>query len=322
MEVLAHPDPFVLENALLERISAAQSGDPFAPVLVVVPSTRLAEHVERRIAERHGARLNVSVLHYHALISRILAAEATRPYRTLSRRLREAMLEAVLEAHPEEPWSRFARQRPGALDGLMEAVKDLREAGLTAAQVGETLREGERESSLARIYSAYVETLDRVLEEHGLADNTLRAREAAAGAERFASGFRAVIHHGAYELIGRNLELLRALDRGTTVTFLLPAEPGAPASRYAERFARRFLLEPDGELGRVANAEGGLIGSRLVALYDEAAEPEPVDPARVAFRNAQGDRAEIAIATRRALGALDDDTPPWESAIVARSLSP
>jgi ATP-dependent helicase/nuclease subunit B len=322
LELLAHPDPFVLEEALLAGVAGAQAGDPFAPVLVIVPTRRLAAHVERRIAERHGARLNVYVLQYHALVSRILAREGGDPYRRISARLLEATLESVLEKMPGEPWSGFVKKRPGALDGLMVSLNDLREAGLTTKQVIDSLRAAKREQSLGRIYSAWDETLGRLAEQHGLADETTRTRRAIEAAPAFASGFRTILHHGAYELVGINLDLLRALDGETTVTFLLPAEPGAPASAYAERFAERYLLKSGAEIRRVDDTPGGLIGPRLRALYDESAEPDPVDADRVGFRNAQGDRAEIAVATRRALGSVDEGSPPWEHAIVARSLSP
>jgi ATP-dependent helicase/nuclease subunit B len=322
LDLLAHPDPFVLEEALLAGIAGAQAGDPFAPVLVIVPTRRLAAHVERRIAERHGARLNVHVLQYHALVSRILAREGGDPYRRISSRLLEATLESVLEKMPDEPWSRFVSRRPGALDGLLSSLNDLREAGLTTKQVIDALRAGKREQSLGRIYSAWDEMLGHLAAKHGLADETSRTRRAIDTAPAFASGFRAIFHHGAYELVGINLDLLRALDGETTVTVLLPAQPGTPASAYAERFAERHLLEPGAEIGRADEGPGGLIGSRLPALYDESAEPDPVDSDRVVFRNAQGDRAEIAVATRRALGSVDATNPPWEHAIVARSLAP
>ena len=62
---MAHPDPFVLERELLDRVASAQADDPLAPVLIVVPTRRLAEHVQRKVAEDAGARLAVHVLTYH-----------------------------------------------------------------------------------------------------------------------------------------------------------------------------------------------------------------------------------------------------------------
>jgi hypothetical protein len=49
----------------------------------------------------------------------------------------------------------------------------------------------------------------------------------------FAARFSAIFHHGAYDLIGVRVQLLRALDRGRELTFLLPADPAEASGRSA-----------------------------------------------------------------------------------------
>lgn len=323
LKVVAHGDPFVLEHELLERVARAQDGNPFAPVLVVVPTTRLAEHVERRLGQRFGSRVAVHVLHYRALAFRILDSDSARAPRVLTRRLRQGVLEQALSDVPPNPWSEFVERRPGALSGLLGALDDLQEAGITAQQAREVLDRGAGERAVARIHAAYVTRL-RAVRQAGFVDECGFIESAARKAEAFVNrvDFRAILHHGAYELIGVHLELLRALERAAPVTFLLPAEPGSPTYAFAERFARRHLLEDGDDIERLADRAGGCLAKRLRCLYDEDSRPQSPESSTVMFRNTQGAVPEISLAVRHALGRIDDDTPAEEVAVLARSLEP
>jgi hypothetical protein len=72
LKLVAHASPSVLEAELLDRVAAAKAGNPLAPVLIVVPSRRLPDHVTRRLVERFGAVLGVTVLHHRALAERVV----------------------------------------------------------------------------------------------------------------------------------------------------------------------------------------------------------------------------------------------------------
>ena len=62
MQVLAHPDPWRLEAELCRQVSVCQTDDPLKPILVIVPTARLAGHVRRRLAAGQTALLGVEVL--------------------------------------------------------------------------------------------------------------------------------------------------------------------------------------------------------------------------------------------------------------------
>ncbi len=320
MKVLAHPDPFVLEAELLDRIAAAQRDDPLARVLVIVPTSRLAAHVERRVAERHGARLGVEVLVHRALAHRILETAPGPPLRVISPLLLEGLLERVLDQVPTSRLTDFAKERPGAVGSILETLEDLREAGIPPGALQAYAR-GEIEGAIAAVYDAYHAGLVRA-ETLGFVDEAGLVRRALPHAPGLARARAEILHHGAYELIGVHLDLTRTLDRARPVTFLVPAEPGAPATAHAEDFARRFLLDADDDLERLADRPGGLLGPRLAALYDESRSPEPLEEQRVVFRHAQGSLAELRSAARSALAAVSSATPPHEIAIVARDLEP
>jgi ATP-dependent helicase/nuclease subunit B len=322
LKVVAHPDPFVLEGELLDRVASAQADDPLAPVLIVVPTRRLAEHVQRRLAEKAGARLGVHVLPYRGLVLRILGEPDAPPLHAWSQRLAETLLASVLEALPRNPWSAFVERRPGALGGLLGTLGDLRDAGVTPEEAGEVLVRGESERAIAELYRAWHSRLASK-SESGFTDEAGLVLAAIPGVRAFLSrcGFRTVLHHGAYELIGVHLDLVRELDREIEVTFLLPAEPGAPSGRYAERFARRFLLGDGESLSRLDDREGGVLGDRLHALYDDNSHPRELDAGKVDFENAQGAFAEIRLATRHALRHVGNGTRAEGLAVLARGLS-
>lgn len=321
MKVLVHPDPFVLESELLDRVAASKTEDALAPVLVIVPTARLAAHARRRIAERQGACLVVEVLHHRALARTILEGLAAPPPRVLTRPLLEALLKGALAGSPGDPLARFAKERPGAIGAILDSIRDLRDAGVAPAEFRSAAR-GSREEALAALFERYVAALAH-LRSSGVVDDADLAREAAASAERFAARYRTIVHHGAYEIIGVHLELIRALDRGREVAFLSPIEPGARVSAYAANFAQRHLVDGGGPIERLADRPGGLLGPRLASLFDEdapIAEPLPSD--RVRFQNAQGAVAEVETAVRHALDAVTKGTSPAAIALIARSLDP
>jgi ATP-dependent helicase/nuclease subunit B len=320
MRVLAHADPFVLETEMLDRVAAAKAEDPLAPLLVVVPTARLVAHVRRRIAERTGACLGVHVLHHRALALSILDGIVGSPHRVASRPLLLAILSRVLDRIHDNPLARFVRARPGAAKALLGTLRDLRDAGVESRELGAAVR-GSGEEALAQVYEAYSAGLAS-LAAAGLADDAALARAATGAASAFAKRFAAIVHHGAYELIGVHLDLVRALDLGRGVVFLSPIEPGARVSEYAERFAERHLLSPGEKVERLEHRAGGLLGERLGALYDEAAQPGPLPAGRVRLRHAQGARTEIETAVRHALSSVAAGVAPDGIAIVARSLGP
>src|SRR6185436_2462315 len=106
---------------------------------------------------------------------------------------------------------------------------------------------------------------------------------------------------GAYELIGVHLDLVRAVDGGREVAFLLPCEPGAPVFARAEKFAREHLLGKGEAIRRLSDREGGLLGGSIATLYDEEKRPAPAPEGSVRIRHAQGALAEVTAALRSAV---------------------
>ena len=316
MKVLAHIDATVLEQELLSRVDATHPAGEIAGTLIVVPTTRLAEHLLRKLSEVRPAWLGLEVLHFRSLAFRILEKSGTTVH-TASTHLLEALLRRLLRDRPRNLWSRFVDDRPGALSRLVAAVNDLREAGIEPGDVERIGAGGERGRALAELYRAYHDELERA---EGWTDNAGLIRRALSGAAAFGKRSPAVFVHGAYDLIGVHLDLVRALDAATEVTIFLPAQLGTKVSTFSESFAREFLLEGDDSPETPQREAAPAVP--LTALYDEESRPEPAATVRFTFRHTQGTAAEVKIAVRQALRAVREGCPPTEIAIAARTLEP
>jgi ATP-dependent helicase/nuclease subunit B len=323
LKILGHHDPTVLERELLARVAASHERAPqAAPILVVVPTARLGEHVQRRLVETGRTWLGVEVLHFRALAHRILAAAGVAAPRLLSVRLREALLRRVLREAPANSWTRFVALRPGTLGPLLGSLDELREAGIDAAAVRAAAAGDARAADLGEIHAGYEAALERLL-PRGFADDAALSRLASKHAAAYARHCRDVMVHGVYELVGVQLDLLRALDAERAVTVLLPASTAAHATAYARDFARQWLLAA-GEAIEPVVLEDPQEKERepvLAALYDETATPTPAGSLRFLFSHAQGAAAEVRAAVREALVAVRGGCPPHEIAFVVRDLA-
>lgn len=226
-------------------------------------------------------------------------------------RLLGRLLDGVLGRLRRNPLATLVRERPGAARGVLRTLSDLREAGIELAHP----------DSLAEVARAYRRALAS-RRGAGLADDTALLEEATPFAGSFASRRAAILHHGAYDLVGIHLDLMRALDRGRECVMLLPVAEGSPATAYAESFARRFLLAPGTGFEPPRVSDGGLVGDRLRALYDESASVPALPEGSVACFHALGAEAETEAALRLALGEAAGGLDPAEVVVLARSLAP
>jgi hypothetical protein len=316
LKVRGHPDPVVLESELLRRVEAVQSADPAARVLIIVPTARLTRHVQRRLGEAHGARLNVEVLHHRAVARSILASGPEPAPRLIPDSVLETLAGRVLRGMPRHPWGVFASARPGAIRSFLATLTDLREAGLDAGTLHDALG---RNHPAVTALSAWERVLD-ALAGRGFVDETGYVGAALSEAETWGSRYALILHHGAYELTGTHLDLVRALDRQGRVEVLLPAATGAPAYAAAVAFASRHLLAPGESIEPIDAPPAGAAGGHLTTLYDEAARPAPLPPQVLDLAHVQGGAAEAALAVRRALACSARGVPAHEVAIVSRSM--
>jgi ATP-dependent helicase/nuclease subunit B len=320
VRILAHIDPVELERELLSRVDGAHPRGRVARTLVLVPTNRLAEHVQRKLAEIRPAWLGVRVWPFRSLGREILEQVSGKTLHVASPLLLEALLVRLMRERPRNQWSAFVNRRPGAAGPLLQALRDLREAGIDPAEV-QACAGDERTRDLGELYALFRTALDERISA-GWTDDAGLARAALPHAPRFGEGLEAVFVHGAYELLGVYLDLLRELERTTNVTVLVPVAPGTRVSAYGERFAAAFLAGTDGDFETIRAPSDADRAARLSALYDEDGSPPSAEAGSFRFRNSQGPVAEVKFAVREALRAVRAGCAPTDIAITARSLEP
>lgn len=337
-----HPDFQVLEERLAELLrhlnGAGPAGFP-APALVVAPTRRLLSYLQEVLADRiRAGLLNVRFLHHDGLAQAIAAQAGIALPSPLGNAVKESIVEHLARQSGGE-LSEFVDSRPGSVTALLSTMEDLRESGVdpdAASAVGGLSLDGQ---AVVRLYRTYASMLT-VLGRQGWSDRAGHILSALPHAAAYARRFRLVIHYGAYELIGVNLDLMRALEcERTPVIYIAPGHPTAPAYAHAARFWTHvpgngpILLSGVSRAGTDIGAEAGagavakparsgLLGDRLTRLYDEEAAP-PLEQRRLDLVHAQGAAAELREAALRILARhRDHGTPLLRMAIIARTLEP
>src|SRR5260221_14712805 len=100
MPTVEGPHDFeVLEGRLADLIREVKEGDPagaFAPIVVVVPSDRLRDHLQIVLAEKLGAVIGVHILDHQAFAREAATTAGRTLPRILSMRVQETLLSDTL----------------------------------------------------------------------------------------------------------------------------------------------------------------------------------------------------------------------------------
>ncbi len=322
-----HHDFQVLEERLAELIREALAtpspGDPPGPslpaVLVIAPTQRLLAHLQVTLAARLPALVNVRFLHHDALARAVADHAGLSRSRSLGAAATEALVERVALAHGGAV-TEFARSRPGSVAALARTLDDLREAGIDPDEALRTPGLSQEGRETLRLYAGYCTALQR-LARQGFRDRAGFCAAAAPHVGDYARQFQRVIHYGAYELIGVNVDLMRSVESsGRPVFYLAPGHPGSPAFEYGRRFWDTIMeAEPRPCPGQSPGRR--LLADRLPDLYAEGVPGDPL-PAVELF-HAQGAQAELReVSLRIVRHHRDHGTSLSQIAVVARTLEP
>lgn len=318
-----------LEEALVRELVARKADDPWAPVLVVVPSDgirrRLAWHLA---AERRLTLVNVSILTFHQL-SRRLVAEAGGEHAPdlVDDRAFEELLRVVIERG--EPRGVFAgvAATPGGCSALWQTLRDLKDAKMPpealADAVGESLFAPEDRPRLSALAAVYREVFAaaRLMGWIDYTDLDALAADAAA-TSAYLTAQRVVAYYGFYDLTQAQYDVFRAVAARVDVTLYFPLVPDHPAWVFAGRFFERYAL---GLAGRAPRVPASSPPSRLFA--DDASpvsgdRPADSGPAACMLR-CSGPGDEAATCAKEILRLVEEEGFAFhEIGVVARSLEP
>jgi len=302
-----------VEARLLDEVRAwhdAVRADPARlgrPLVVLVPSRSLKDHVSATLVRELGTLAGVAVHTHWGLALQILERAGERAPAGA-----ELVGVLVRQAAREEPALRAdLDDLDDGYGSVAVAVSDLLDAGLddaTAEPVLERLAEErgrvwERAAGVARVALA----VHRALREHGLgrlADVLVRAREALeADPSRFAPG--ALLVHGFADVTGLVADFLTALVRARGALVLLDRPPDPARPSEADLGAR--FVEP---LERVLAAVSGRAPER---------DGAPPPPRALDFFRAPGSDAEVRAVARRIERLLAAGARPEGIGVVTRT---
>lgn len=308
--------PFrALEAQWIADLAAARAKDPFASLLVLIPTGRLRTHLQRQWVREHRGLLNVHVLTLYGLAERILLDPPAPEGRVLVEpALDRELIRDLLEGRTAVPFQlrgaflgageHISRGLPGALAGTL---KDLRDAGadvthaLKAALEGHFGPEGGTAAPTLELY-AHVYSVFRKLGLRTTAD-VLRAAAERAATSRFVRTQHTVFLYGFYDMTGVQLDLALALAGHADAHAYVPTT-GVPA---ADAFAERLLLDP------------AVAGKSVRQPLDVPSTPHR---AAETFTSCSGARDEIWFVAKEIQRLLDDGVEAGDIAVVARTLSP
>lgn len=312
-----------LEPAFVDALRAlAAKGRPF---VVVAPSRRMADRLQRLAAAESGLSLLGARFHTFYSLAWELAEEGGGPGGAL---IGDPVFhDAVVDGLIDGAAALFGgAERPRALAAAVRSsLRDLIDAGVSAAQVAELGPDLVADSERARLKALLALCLayERRLEELGVVSPSALTRLAARLAESSPAlaRYEAALYYGFYDLTGLQAEFFTAVTSRLPSTVFFPYEQGHPAFRYADAFftqqlagrspvrapraAKRPAVEPA--------LEGLFSGRPPAALPDGALE----------LVSASGARDEAWAAAKRVLALVEDEGYRFEEiGVVARSLEP
>ncbi len=302
-----------LEKALLADLQDARKASPLDPLLVVSPSARLLDRLQRRLAAQ-GAFLNIHFLTFYALAEQLLK---DRPNPGQDRIVKDPVLfhEALrlLFQTPgvlsEKTVSAF-HVRGGIAKGLpsalAETLRDLRDSGMRykdaaeAALEGHLGPEGARAAPLLELNAV----LTHFLIQKGLrtrADQIRRAAEATAQGHSWIQAQKTIFLYGFYDLTGVQLDLVQALAGHPDARVYFPYEEGDSVYAFTDKTLQDISVK----------------ASERTVL------PSPAPAAtQVELWTTSGTQDEVWLAAKKILQTNAAGIPFSEMALVVRSLPP
>ncbi len=321
LRIVTGPFHPVLDRALVEDIQSCKTGDPFAPLAVIVPSASLVEQLKQLLI-CHGPRpfFNIHFLTFHQLALRLrddlaaISEAGPRPalelvddffFEQLVRQIIRRTLPGL------EPLARLPAS-PGTWKGLWATVRDLKDAVVAPTTALKALTEGVFEEddltwlrSIFTLHAAIIEA-GRSLEV-GSSDDLAASLGRDLSASSFLNGLQRLFYYGFYDLSEVQLSFFKSVVRIAPTTLYFPLQD-RPAFLFARQFFERHLL-PLAETHEDRNGEEGR--TTITELVE------------LSVINAIGVEEELASVCREILTLVEVNGYRFdEIEVVARTLEP
>ncbi|MBH0186018.1 MAG: hypothetical protein HP477_11575 [Nitrospira sp.] len=253
LRIVTGPFHPALDHALVEELRVLKAEDPFALLVIIVPSASLADRLKRFLSiDSHLPLLNLHVLTFHQFALRLRddLARSGHPIPTLQlvddfffeQLLRQVVSRQMsgLEAAAKLPSS------PGTWKGLWATVRDLKDAVVDPAIALKAVTEGLFEED-DRVWLQTLFTLQAAVIEGGRslgvgsADDLIASLGQDLSRTTMLTCFKGVLFYGFYDLLQVQLSFFQSIARCAPTTLYVPLGPGRSYD-FPRRFFERYLL--------------------------------------------------------------------------------
>lgn len=243
-----HPS---LESSLVAQLHQAQTGNPFAQVAILVPSSTLVARLKRLLSvEKNCALLNVHLLTFHQFALRLADEIHGQDRATRIRLVDDLFFEQLIRYLTRNRSSGLAPlQRIGHASGtwgaLWSSIRDLKDAGVDPAAAIQGATEGyfgqDESDQLQALFSLYaaVEEVGTTLGV-GTDDDFAESLIPFVPSSPFLASLTHLFYYGFYDLTQVQLSLLEAVRATVQTTLFFPLEQDS-AYTFAQRFFDRHI---------------------------------------------------------------------------------
>ena len=313
--------------AALESRFCDALGASTEKTLVVAPSGRLLERLERALLERRGCVANVELRTFMGLAS-LLAAELPggRPFLG-----DPAYYDFALKTVLQERGELSLTAARGCVSAVRSAVRDAADACIDPALILQNLEggefrkksEAERVSWLLRLQASYLERLEQlpVMPHYSL----FRTAAAQAVDSPSLREYDSVVFYGFYDLTGLQYELLRAVSKAARQASLYFPLLKHPAYDFAKRFYESNIAGLSSETQWLEEDwKGCAIGGAAQALFNPGgANGASVRDDSFSVATASGRADELWFAAKEILRLVENEGYAWQDiCVTARSFEP
>ncbi len=329
LSVLYGPFQPDLEAAFVAKLRELAARPRRGPVLIVAPSRRMADRLERLAAVETGLSLVGFRFHtFHSLALEIVDEEGLGELALVSDPVfHDRVVDELLREGGFFGVS-ASGYRPRALAGAVRAsLRDLIDAGVSAEDIAENFGEAPVESEAERkrlaallaLSSAY----ERRLSELKVCSSSGVTREAArrCGDSRVLAAASEVLYYGFYDLTGLQLDFFEAVAARCETTLFFPYRRAHPAFRFADELFEEKLLaraKPAPPAGASPAA-----AAALDSLFRPEAAPAALGDDALRVISASGARDELWACAKEIARLVAEGYCAYEDvAVLARSLEP
>ena len=321
LRIVTGPFHPALDRALVEDIRSCKTGDPFAPLAVIVPSASLVEGLKLLIIRNEPhAFLNIHFLTFHQLALRLrddlasVCNAGSEPTRQLvDDFFFEQLVQQVIRRNLPglEPFARLPAS-PGTWKGLWATVRDMKDAAVSPTIALKALTEGVFEEedrtwlrSLFTMHAAMMEA-SRSLGV-GSPDDLAASLGRDLSDSSFLKGLQHLFYYGFYDLSQVQLSFFESVIRVGPTTLYFPLQE-SPAFLFARQFFERHLLP---------------LADNLEDLGGEGERATTTEPVELSVTSVIGVDEELGAVCREILTLVEVNGYRFdEISVVARSLEP